>query len=214
MAMDDLRSARQPTSHERQSGRPWDASYAEGPAPWDTGRPQPAIVRLASAGGFTGSVLDAGCGTGDNALHIAALGLPVLGVDVAATAIAVARARAAAAGLDAEFALADALQLGRLDRTFDTVLDSGLFHAFDDDERRDYAVSLAAVTAPGATVHVLCFGDDGPQVGPHPVSADQLRAAFDRGRGWRVRAIEPEVVEARFAPDGLPAWLASIERAA
>jgi SAM-dependent methyltransferase len=55
--------------------------------PWDVGEPQPAIVRVAAAGGFTGPVLDAGCGPGDNTLHLAALGLRVLGVDVAGTAI-------------------------------------------------------------------------------------------------------------------------------
>ena len=47
---------RSPTSHERQAGQPWDASYDDGPAPWDTGGPQPAVVRLADAGGFTGRV--------------------------------------------------------------------------------------------------------------------------------------------------------------
>ena len=55
------------------TGLPWDASYCDGPAPWDIGRPQPAIVRLASAGAFAGAVLDAGCGTGENALHLASL---------------------------------------------------------------------------------------------------------------------------------------------
>ncbi|MGH9528885.1 MAG: hypothetical protein ACRD2S_03095, partial [Terriglobales bacterium] len=69
------------------TGLPWDASYQDGPAPWDIGQAQPAVVRLASAGGFAGAgpVLDAGCGTGENALHIASLGLSVLGVDVAET---------------------------------------------------------------------------------------------------------------------------------
>jgi 2-polyprenyl-3-methyl-5-hydroxy-6-metoxy-1,4-benzoquinol methylase len=75
-------SGRHPTSHERKSGLPWDASYHNGPAPWDIGGPQPAVVRLASEGGFAGAVLDAGCGTGENALHVASLGLSVLGIDV------------------------------------------------------------------------------------------------------------------------------------
>ena len=57
------------------TGEPWDASYQDGPAPWDTGRPQPAIVRLAGAGRFTGTVLDVGCGTGENALFLAARGI-------------------------------------------------------------------------------------------------------------------------------------------
>jgi len=71
---DDSYRGRPPTSHERRAGRPWDASYLDGPAPWDTGRPQPAIVRLAGERAFAGEVLDAGCGTGENALHLAALG--------------------------------------------------------------------------------------------------------------------------------------------
>jgi predicted RNA methylase len=53
-------------------------------------------------------VLDAGCGTGDNALHIAALGLRVLGVDVAETAVAIARETAAVRSIGADFMIADA----------------------------------------------------------------------------------------------------------
>jgi SAM-dependent methyltransferase len=81
------------------TGLPWDASYRDGPAPWDIGRPQPAVVRLAARGGFTGTVLDAGCGTGENALHLASLGLDVLGVDVAETALAIAPERARDRGI-------------------------------------------------------------------------------------------------------------------
>ncbi len=116
---------RPPTSHERRAGRPWDASYLDGPAPRDTGRPQPAIVRLAGERAFAGEVLDAGCGTGENALHLAALGLHVLGVDVAETALSIAREKAAARGIGAQFAVCDALHLDRLGRQFQTVLDCG-----------------------------------------------------------------------------------------
>src|SRR5215471_16289147 len=145
---DDPFRGRQSTSHERQAGRPWDASYHDGPPPWDIGRPQPAVVRLASAGGFAGAVLDAGCGTGENALHLASLGLQVLGVDVAETALAIAREKAQtkARGIQVEFAAADAFHLERLGRKFETVLDCGLFHTFDGDERTRYVASLASVT--------------------------------------------------------------------
>ncbi len=122
---------RRPTSHERMTGEPWDASYREGPAPWDTGRPQPAVVRLTSEAAFAGAVLDAGCGTGDNALHIASSGLSVLGVDVAESALTIATKRARDRAVDVAFEPADALRLDRLGRTFDTVLDCGLFHTFD-----------------------------------------------------------------------------------
>src|SRR3954451_21416946 len=181
-------SERALTSHERRAGQPWDASYVDGPAPWDVGRPQPAVVRLAGEGAFAGSVLDAGCGTGENALHIASLGLPVLGVDVAETAVSIARGKAAERGLDAEFDVADALRLDRLGRVFDTVLDSGLFHAFDRDERRGYVGALAAVLRPGGHVYVLCFADEGAGPhGPHPVSQDELRAPF--ADGWGITSI-------------------------
>jgi SAM-dependent methyltransferase len=69
------------------------------------------MVRLASDGGFAGAVLDAGCGTGENALYLASLGLSVLGVDVAETALAIARAKAGARGIEVEFAAADAFRL-------------------------------------------------------------------------------------------------------
>ena len=209
---DDPLSGRQPTGHERLTGLPWDASYHDGPAPWDTGQPQPAIVRLASEGGFAGPVLDAGCGTGENALHVASLGLSVLGVDVAETALASAREKAGERGIEVEFAAADAFQLERLGRRFETVLDCGLFHTFDGDERARYVASLASVTELDGTLYVLCFSDDGPDTGPHPVSQEELRAAFNPGNGWDVGAIEPDRIQTRYHDDGAPAWLSTIRR--
>jgi SAM-dependent methyltransferase len=157
-------------------------------------------------------VLDAGCGTGENALHLASLGLSVLGVDVAETALAIARAKADDRGVEVEFAVADALQLEGLGRRFATVLDCGLFHTFDGDERRGYVASLASVTDRNGTLYVLCFRDDGPDTGPHPVSQDELSAAFDPSTGWDIVAIEPERVQTRFHDDGAPAWLATVKR--
>src|SRR6516225_9855533 len=181
---DDPFGGRHPTSHERMTGLPWDASYHDGPAPWDVGRPQPMVVRVASEGGFAGTVLDAGCGTAER-------------------------------GLWAEFAAADALRLDRLGRRFATVLDCGLFHTFDGGERPGYVASLASVTEPGGTLYVLCFSDDGPGTGPHPVRQEELRTAFGPGTGWNVAAIEPDRVLTRFHDDdGAPAWFATIQRQA
>ena len=208
--VDDPFSGRHPTSHERMTGLPWDASYQDGPAPWDIGRPQPAVVQVASDGGFSGTVLDVGCGTGENALHVASLGLSVLGVDVAETALAIARQKAEERGLEVEFAAVDALHLESLGRRFDTVLDCGLFHTFDAGERPRYVSSVASVTEHGGTLYVQCFSDDGPDTGPHPISEEELRAAFNRGSGWNVVAIRPQRVQTRF--DGAPAWFATIQR--
>ena len=209
---DDPFRGRRPTSHERMTGLPWDASYHYGPAPWDIGEPQPAIVRLASEDGFAGAVLDAGCGTGENALHVASLGLSVLGVDVAETALTIARKKATDRGIEVEFVATDALQLARLGRMFETVLDCGLFHTFDRDERPGYMASLASVTEHEGTLYVLCFSDDGPDTGPHPVSLGELRAAFNPSTGWNVAAIRPDRIHTRFHHGGAPAWFATIKR--
>jgi len=209
---DDSLPERQVSAHERDHGQPWDASYRDGPAPWDIGRPQQAVVRVAAAGGFAGAVLDAGCGTGENTLHIASLGLPVLGVDVAETALAMARKKARDRGTNAEFEAADAFHLERLGRKFNTVLDCGLFHTCEGDERTRYVASLASVTEPGATVYVLCFSDAGPETGPHPVREDELRAAFASSARWEVVSIVPQRIETRFHEHGAPAWLATVKR--
>ncbi|MGH6653706.1 MAG: class I SAM-dependent methyltransferase [Actinocrinis sp.] len=197
------------------TGVPWDASYQNGPAPWDIGGPQPAIAQLAAVDSFASPVLDAGCGTGENALLLASLGLSVLGVDVAETALAIARGKAAGRGIEIEFATADARRLGLLGRTFATVLDCGLFHTFGGEERRGYVASLASVTEYGGTLYVLCFSDEGlaTEIGPHPVGRDELIEAFSRATGWNLATVEPARISTRFhAASGGPAWLATIKR--
>jgi len=127
-----------------------------------------------------------------------------------------ARAKAATRGVQADFVVADALHLERLDRVFDTVLDCGLFHSFDSDERPDYVASLASVTARGAVLYVLCFSDVGPDpIGPHPVTEQGLRAPFTPSAGWSAAAIRPERIHARFSAarvSTVSARLATLER--
>jgi SAM-dependent methyltransferase len=212
MLADDPFGGRRPTSHERMTGVPWDASYHDGPAPWDIGRPQHAIARLASEGRFAGAVLDAGCGSGENALLVAALGLQVVGVDVAETALALAREKAIGRGLEVEFVAGDAFHLERLGRRFETVLDCGLFHSFNSDERMEYVASLASAIKEDGTLHVLCFRDDGPDTGPHPIREKELRAAFGADNGWDIATLEPERIETRYHDNGAPGWLATVRR--
>jgi len=190
----------------------FDNAYRDGGTPtWDVGRPQGALVRLARSGLVAGSVLDAGCGTGENALLLAAQGHPVLGVDFAAAAIERAAAKAAHRGLPVEFLVADALDLAALGRTFDTVLDVGLFHTFSEAERPRYAASLGAALRPGGRVFLLCWSDRNPfGRGPRRISPREIRETF--GDGWRVEAVDPEWLETRL-PDGrIHAWLARIAR--
>lgn len=190
--------------------RDFDAAYRDGATPWEIGRPQAEIVALAEAGLVVGSVLDVGCGTGENALFLAGRGHLVFGVDGSETAVATAREKAAAAGLaKAQFHVWDALQLGRLRKCFDTVIDSGLFHVFADDQRRAYAHSLAEVTASGSDLFILCWSDaEPPGPGPRRVQEHEIRDAF------RSIFAVMEVTPARYEKQGEPAkaWLARLTK--
>jgi 2-polyprenyl-3-methyl-5-hydroxy-6-metoxy-1,4-benzoquinol methylase len=191
------------------------AAYA-GQAPWDIGRPQRAFVDVADR--VTGSVLDAGCGTGDNALFFAGRGNPVTGIDFLEEPIRVAKQKAAQRGLAATFLVLDALALNELPERFDQVIDSGLFHVFSDDHRQRYVVALAAVVKPGGRVFLLCFSDEEAGThGPRRVSRQELHDAF--AHGWSVESIAPSRFEVRpdlkglsFSEGGPKAWFAVIRR--
>ncbi len=183
-----------------------------GTPPWDIGRPQPALERIAGGTDARGPVLDAGCGTGENALAFAARGFEVVGVDAVQAAVAAARAKAEARGLAAEFLVYDALALGDLGRRFGTVVDSGLFHTFDDEDRRRYVSSLAAATVPGARLYVLCFSEHEPGGGgPRRITQAELREAFDHPP-FRLLGIEPAEMATNLEGGGRKAWLATVER--
>ena len=200
----------------------WDAVYAQdaAPPPWDIGRPQPAFVRLADRGLLSGRLLDSGCGTGENVLLAASHGAETTGVDISPRAIARAREKAAERGLAARFEVADALRLGQLGMTFDVLIDSGVFHVFDDADRERYVASLAAALRPGGQLYLMCFSDRQPgTVGPRRVRQDELRAAFSDG--WEVTSIEADAFEVNpieFSQGtqaaAAQAWLASLIRRA
>jgi SAM-dependent methyltransferase len=202
------------------------------PPAWDLGQPQPAFVRLAEQGLLTGTVLDAGCGTGEQTLLAASHGADALGVDVSPLALEIARGKAAARGIpaaaggqvgpaaaggqvgSARFEVADALKLGELGLGFVTIIDSGLFHVFDDEIRVRYVTSLASVLRPGGRLYLMCFSDRQPGMfGPRRVSQDELRAAF--ADGWTIVAIEAEAFALNRGAFGIAtaqAWLATVSR--
>jgi len=191
----------------------WDSAYQDHLPPWDIGGPQPAFARLAGSGLLSGRVLDAGCGTGEHVLLAAAHGAAAMGVDLSALAIEKARGKAAERGLTARFEVADALHLERLGERFDTVIDSGLFHVFDDAARARYVTSLAAVVEPGGSYYMMCFSDSQPGVwGPRRVRREEIPLAFHDG--WEVESLTPDTLTLNpiMGAVSASAWLAVIRR--
>ena len=188
-------------------------SVYQGTPPWDLGRPQKAFVALARAGEVTGSVLDVGCGTGEHVLFFAGEGHEALGVDTVVLAIRKAEEKGAAREIPAPFLVRNALDLAGLNRTFDTVIDSGFFHVLSDEDRPVFIKSLAAVLAPGGKYLMLCFSDQNPGDYPLPrrIREREIRETFRDG--WQINYIRPAIFENAIQPEGHHAWLASISRA-
>jgi cyclopropane fatty-acyl-phospholipid synthase-like methyltransferase len=183
----------------------------EGTPPWETGRPQPALLALTEAGVIRGRVLDVGCGTGEQALLAASLGLEATGIDLAAAAIDQARQKATQRGLKARFLVGNVLDLADLGEQFDTVLDSGLFHVLEDDDRSVFVAGLRGVVRPGGRYFLLCFSDRQPGVfGPRRITQEEIRGAF--ADGWWVDSIEPVMMDSAVQRGAVHAWLATITR--
>lgn len=191
--------------------------YAGG-APWEIGRPQPAVVGIADR--VAGRVLDSGCGTGENSCFFAARGHTVVGIDFVAAAVEQARRKVDGRTLPVTFLVKDALTLADWDERFDTAIDSGVFHVFGDEPRARYVAGLGAVVRPGGRLILVCFSNAEPGThGPRRVTRAELEASFSAANGWVVESIEPSRYELKavpglvFSDGGAKAWLLSARRA-
>jgi cyclopropane fatty-acyl-phospholipid synthase-like methyltransferase len=188
-----------------------------GQAPWDIGKPQKPFVDMAEQ--ITGSVLDAGCGTGDTALFLASRGRQVTGIDFLEVPIERAKQKAAERGLAVTFLVKDALTLKDWTERFDNVIDSGLFHVFSDEDRRRYVEGLTTVLKSGGRLFLLCFSDEEPGTqGPRRVSKKELHDAF--AEGWNIESLElaraevrPDLKDLSFSEGGPKVWFMVARRA-
>ncbi|MDF2823499.1 MAG: SAM-dependent methyltransferase [Mycobacterium sp.] len=188
----------------------FDDAYRTGTPPWVIGEPQQAVVRLERDGLITGRVLDIGCGAGEHTILLAGLGYDVTGIDLAPHAVELARENAAAHHVTARFEVADAFALPD-EAPFDTILDSALFHIFDDGDRARYVAGLHRACRPGAVVHVLALSDRGRGFGPE-VSETAVREAFSQG--WTLESLTETTYTGIDAGTRVaePAWLVRARR--
>jgi len=186
-------------------------SVYKGEPPWDIGRPQKEYIQLVQRGEIVGSILDVGCGTGENVLYMAAQGHKVWGIDFVPSALQKAQEKAAQRHLTATFLVLNALELHTLGRTFDTVIDSGLFHVLSDEERHLFVHNLKCVIRCGGTYFMLCFSELEPgDYGPRRVTQAEIKDSFRDG--WSINYIRPATLEGRLRSNGIRAWLSSISK--
>ena len=194
-----------------------DMYSAPAPAPWDIGRPQSAIAAATDC--VKSPLLDSGCGTGDTALFFATRGYTVTGIDFLEEPLRRAKQKAKERNLPVPFLQKDALTLDQWDQRFNTIIDSGLFHVFSDENRARYVAGLAHVLNPNGVLLLLCFSDAEPAgKGPRRISRTELPTAF--ATGWQIESIQPTRFEINpqsadlgFSPGGPKAHFAIIRRA-
>ena len=161
----------------------WDANYAEGFLPWDTGVPDPLLVELIEGGSVpVGRALEVGCGTGTNAVWLATKRFEVVALDLAPRAVAMAQARAAATGVRVDLRAADFLNDPLDLAPFDFVFDRGCFHVFDAAADQDrFAARVAGLLAPGGRWLSIIGSTEGAarDVGPPRRSLRDVAAAVE-----------------------------------
>ena len=147
-------------------------------------------------------ILDAGCGTGDTTLFFAARGLNVTGIDFVEEAIRRAKAKAEERKISAEFLVKDAMTLVEWDRRFESVIDSGLFHVYENpaDQER-YVSGLAHVLRPGGRLYLYGFSDKEPSAPGGGISRRDLENAFSEG--WEIVSVQvvPGEINPAFAAE-------------
>jgi SAM-dependent methyltransferase len=141
----------------------------------------------------------------------AGLGLDATGIDLSPRAINLAQQKARERSLEPRFFVADALELESNSDRYDTVLDCGLFHVFDDPDRARLVKSLSSLVEPGGRYFLLCFSDQQPgDWGPRRVSRAEIQSSFTDG--WSIESIERSQIEITIDPEGARSWLAVIAK--
>jgi len=181
----------------------WEKVYSQKENPFDVNEPNDWVVNLEAQGKIRGLVLDSGCGTGDNALYLAAKGHSVLGIDISTKAIERAKEKAAEKGIEnAKFLQLNIFKLTGYNGKFGAVIDIGCFHSLheDDDDRKKYVIMLRKACRAGAYVFLRAFsmanakrkGYKGPQV-----SEEQIHFAFSGG--WRIDKLEQKDIDVKLS---------------
>jgi len=164
--------------------RHWTPTAAAGPRSLPTNPYLPAETGHLPVG----SALDAGCGTGTEALWLAGQGWQVTGADISGTALATATTRAAAAGLGDRIEWVETdLTRWEPDRTWNLVVTS---YAHPDTGQLAFYRRIASWVAPGGTLLIVghLHGDE-PHDHAHPDGATATPAGIAqlfRAPDWRV----------------------------
>ena len=187
---------------------PYRVLYRLGITPWERDTVPTPLVELGAQYPSPGRALDIGCGTGRDAVYLAARGWTVTGVDGVPRALDAAKQRAHASSVDVNWVRGDVTRLQTLGigEGYELLVDRGCFHGLTDTERDQYAAGVAAVAAPGARLLMFAFRPRRRGLGPRGVTSDQV--THHLGGAWELvsDARDSESRPPRWIGDAKPTW--------
>jgi SAM-dependent methyltransferase len=173
--------------------------YASGaPLPWNRGGPRAELVEWAIRRGVAGEgrpALVVGCGLGDDAEFVAALGFAVTAFDAAPTAISMARVRHP--GSWVMYEVADVLAApAEWTGAFDLVVECLTVQSLPPESHAAAIAAVSGFVAPGGTLLVIATAADEPPTSgpPFPLTASEIDSfalqpreieRLDGGQLWR-----------------------------
>jgi methyl halide transferase len=168
---------------------------------------------LVEEGIAPGRAVELGCGTGTNAVWLAAAGFDVTGLDLSSTAVARAQARAEAAGTAARFLVADLLDPLPVEGPFDFVFDRGCYHVLRGVDVDRFLEGVANLVGPSTAGLFLTGNAREPSGGPPVVSEAELRDEL--GRLFEIVRLREFRFDIHFGPiDGPLGWSCFVRRPA
>jgi SAM-dependent methyltransferase len=168
---------------------PYRLMYALGLAPWERRNVAEQWEPLFEGPDALepGRALDVGCGSGRDAVHLAAHGWQVTAVELVDKALETARERAAEEGVEVRWVRGDVGELGRLglEPGYTLLYDFGCIQGLPDSARQGAAAGLTELAAPGARLLLLAFKGARRLVLPRGMDTDQLLALL--GNAWELQ---------------------------
>ena len=166
----------------------WEDRWRQGNPAWDHGRAAPPLADYVATHAMSGRAIVPGCGSGHEVRLLAAKGLEVTGVDLAAGALERARAHGAAGG--EVYHQGDWLRLPvGFAGKFDWVVEHAFLCALPPSRRFDYANAVNFVLRPRGHFLAVFYLDPANPVGPpfgiSPRELDDLFGSFRLLARWR-----------------------------
>lgn len=135
--------------------------------PWINEKPPDILKELVESGKIPpGSVLEVGCGLGNNLFYLAKKNFQITGVDLSDAAIHHAQDRAAQKGISGRFISGDfTKKISLLKESFDFVFDWEVLHHIFPDQRKTYIQNIASLLTPEGYYLSGCFSLESPAFG-------------------------------------------------